>query len=98
MPCCRSAGRRLPAPLPRVHRSDIDRHFPLYSAGAADGRSAYLVQHGDETAGVIVVRDEGNGTAQVEIDYVTPALPRLHPGEYVFRRSGSSVSRASVGC
>ena len=71
-----------------VHRKDINRHFPLYSAGAADGRSAYLVQHGDETAGVLVVRDEGNGTAQVEIDYVTPRFRDFTPGEYVFRRSG----------
>ena len=71
-----------------VHRRDIDRHFPQYSTGEAHGRSAYLVQHGDETAGVLVVRDAGAGTAQVEIDYVTPRFRDFTPGEYVFRRSG----------
>ena len=37
---------------------------------------------------MLVVRDEGNGTAQVEIDYVTPRFRDFTPGEYVFRRSG----------
>ena len=46
------------------------------------------MQHGDETAGVIVVRDEGEGVAQVELDYVTPRFRDFTPGEFVFRRSG----------
>ena len=71
-----------------LHRSDIDAFFRDYSHGAAAGRSTYLVQHGDETAGVIVVRDEGEGVAQVELDYVTPRFRDFTPGEFVFRRSG----------
>ncbi len=71
-----------------VHRADIDRLFGQFAAGAAAGRSTYLVQHGDETAGVMVVRDEGGGVAQVELDYVTPRFRDFSPGEFVFRRSG----------
>jgi hypothetical protein len=71
-----------------VHRTDIDTFFAGYAHGAAAGRSTYLVQHGDETAGVIVVRDEGGGVAQVELDYVTPRFRDFSPGEFVFRRSG----------
>ena len=71
-----------------LHRADIDAFFRDYSHGAAGGRSTYLVQHGDETAGVIVVRDEGDGVAQVELDYVTPRFRDFTPGEFVFRRSG----------
>lgn len=71
-----------------VHRKDIDAFFPGFAGGVPAGRSAYLVQHGDETAGVIVVRDEGGGTAQVELDYVTPRFRDFTPGEFVFRRSG----------
>ena len=71
-----------------VHRSDIDAFFPDFSHGPAAVRSTYLVQHGDETAGVIVVRDEGEGMAQVELDYVTPRFRDFTPGEFVFRRSG----------
>lgn len=71
-----------------IHRADIDRFFGQFAGGAAAGRSSYLVQHGDETAGVIVVRDRGDGVAQVELDYVTPRFRDFTPGEFVFRRSG----------
>jgi hypothetical protein len=71
-----------------VHRADIGRFFPEFTPDVVAGRSAYLVQHGDETAGVIVVRDAGEGTAQVELDYVTPRFRDFAPGEFVFRRSG----------
>ena len=71
-----------------LHRSDIDAFFRSFSHGATAGRSTYLVQHGDATAGVIVVRDEGDGVAQVELDYVTPRFRDFTPGEFVFRRSG----------
>lgn len=71
-----------------VHGTDIDRFFPGFSAGEPGGRSTYLVQHGDETAGVIVLRDAGEGRAQVELDYVTPRYRDFSPGEFVFRRSG----------
>jgi hypothetical protein len=70
-----------------VHRSDIARFFPQFTVGEPAGRSAYLVEHGDETVGVIVVRDTGGGTAQVELDYVTPRFRDFTPGEFVFRRS-----------
>jgi hypothetical protein len=71
-----------------LHQADIDAFFRDFSRGATAGRSTYLVQHGDETAGVIVVRDEGDGVAQVELDYVTPRFRDFTPGEFVFRRSG----------
>lgn len=71
-----------------VHRADIARYFPGFTDAAGQGRSTYLVQHGDETAGVIVVRDAGEGVAQVELDYVTPRFRDFTPGEFVFRRSG----------
>ena len=72
----------------RLHRHDIDRFNPGYSGSPPEGRLTYLVQHGDETAGVMVVRDEGDATAQIELDYVTPRYRDFTPGEFVFRRSG----------
>ena len=56
--------------------------------GADQGRSAYLVQRGDETVGVVLIRDAGDGTAQIELDYVTPRFRDFSPGEFVWRRSG----------
>ena len=73
----------------RVHGEDIARFFPDRSWELpAPGRTAFLVQRGDETVGVVIVRDAGDGVAQVELDYVTPRFRDLTPGEFVYRRSG----------
>jgi hypothetical protein len=73
----------------RVHADDIERFQPGFAwSHAAPGHTAYLVQRGDETVGVVLVRDAGDGVAQVELDYVTPRFRDFSPGEFVFRRSG----------
>ncbi len=73
----------------RVHDEDIRGFFPAFTgAGSGDDRSAFLVQRGDETVGVVLVRDAGGGVAQVELDYVTPRFRDFTPGEFVYRRSG----------
>jgi hypothetical protein len=78
----------------RIHAADIATFFPLFEPGAEpESRSAYLVQHGNETAGVVVISDVGGGTAQVELDYVTPRFRDFTPGEFVYRRSGLFTDR-----
>ena len=73
----------------RVHGQDIGHFFPQLSwDGSRPGRCAFLVQRGDETVGVVLVRDAGDGVAQVELDYVTPRFRDFSPGEFVYRRSG----------
>ena len=71
-----------------VQGADIRRYFPLFDvAGLPTDRSVYLIQHGHETAGVVVVRDRGDGVAHVELDYVTPQFRDFSPGEFVYRES-----------
>ncbi len=78
----------------RLHGEDIQRFFPGFEPQAAsDDRAAFLVQLGDETVGVVLVRDAGDGVAQVELDYVTPRFRDFSPGEFVFRRSGLFTDR-----
>jgi hypothetical protein len=73
----------------KVQGADIRRHFPAFDPDApSTGRSAYLVERGNETVGVVVVRDAGDGVAQVELDYVTPRFRDFSPGEFVYRSSG----------
>jgi hypothetical protein len=73
----------------RVHADDIRKFFPEGPwTQPATGRSAFLVERGDETVGVVVVCAAGNGVAQVELDYVTPRFRDFTPGEFVYRRSG----------
>jgi hypothetical protein len=72
----------------RVHGADIMKFQPnLVWDGAAPGRLAFLVERGDETVGVVLVRDDGDGVARVELDYVTPRYRDFSPGEFVWRRS-----------
>ena len=75
-----------------VHRDDIRKFFPSFGGlddlDGATRRSAFLVEHGDETVGVVVARRVDEGVAQVELDYVTPRFRDFTPGEFVYRRSG----------
>ncbi|WP_454050199.1 hypothetical protein [Cellulomonas sp. Marseille-Q8402] len=78
-----------------VHAADIARYYPSFvlpGSSAPDGagaaRWAFLVLRGDETVGVVVVRDAGADVGEVELDYVTPRFRDFTPGEFVYRRSG----------
>lgn len=72
----------------RVHGGDILRYQPDFTwDGAAEGSVAFLVQRGDETVGVVLVHDDGDGVAHVVLDYVTPRFRDFSPGEFVWRRS-----------
>lgn len=59
----------------------------LPPAGGGPGRSAFLVLRADEIVGVVLIRDAGDGVAQVELDYVTQRFRDFTPGEFVYRRS-----------
>ncbi len=76
-----------------VHAADIAKFEPGAPASGRDGAraaasAAFLVVRGDETVGVVQVRDEGAGTGRVLMDYVTPRFRDCTPGEFVYRRSG----------
>jgi len=72
----------------RLHRDDITRFFPEFEPeSVVEGRAAFLVLHGAETVGVVLVRDSGGGVAQVELDYVTRRYRDFSPGEFVYRES-----------
>jgi hypothetical protein len=75
-----------------THLEDIHRFQPTY-AGPSDDESrwAFLVQRDSETVGAVVVRDDGEGTAVVELDYVTPRYRDFTPGEFVYGGSGMFV-------
>ena len=77
----------------KTHDEDIRRFFPHFAGPGGGDHTAYLVQHGNETVGVVVVRDAGEGVAQVELDYVTPRFRDFSPGEFVYRRSGLFPNR-----
>jgi hypothetical protein len=75
-----------------VHLDDIRSFQPSYAVPSgtdAPGRRwAFLVQREAETVGAVVVRDSGDGSAVVELDYVTPRFRDFTPGEFVYEHSG----------
>ncbi|MEV6525833.1 hypothetical protein AB0M43_28200 [Longispora sp. NPDC051575] len=68
-----------------AHAADIAKFNPGFTRPT--GGLAFLVVSGDETVGVVLVRDAGDGVAEVGLDYVTPRFRDLTPGEFVYRRS-----------
>ena len=80
----------------RTRAADIARFNPGFDADAAVDvdDEAYLVLLGDETVGVVLVEDRGDGHARIRLDYVTPRFRDRTPGEFVlgpdgpFRRRG----------
>ncbi len=74
----------------RTHATDIANWAPQFVAQPSDGerRSAFLVQRGDETVGVVEVRDGGDGTGVVLLDWVSQRFRDFTPGEFVYRDSG----------
>ena len=72
----------------RTHAADIARFYPSFDHPGPAARHAFLVLKGDETVGVVVVQDRGDGDAHIELDYVTPRFRDFTPGEFVYRRSG----------
>ena len=90
--------RSTPAPptapdSPAQQPAPGSRAQPSAPGSPAQQRSAFLVLRGDETVGVVVVRDAGGGVAEVELDYVTPRFRDFTPGEFVYRRSGIFAAR-----
>ena len=76
----------------RVHAADILKFNPSFVHDPTATDDAFLVQKGDETVGVVLLREDGE-TANVLLDYVTPRYRDFSPGEFVWRRSGLLTGR-----
>lgn len=77
----------------RVHGADILKFNPTFVHEPFGGDTAYLVLKADETVGVVVLHDEGDATARILLDYVTPRYRDLSPGEFVFGPEGPLRAR-----
>ncbi|MCL2463631.1 MAG: hypothetical protein FWF28_00985 [Micrococcales bacterium] len=76
-----------------VHAADIARYRSSAPASDATRTLAFLVVRGDETVGVVLVRDLGDGVGHVDLDWVAPRFRDFTPGEFVYRRSGVFAGR-----
>ena len=89
------------AHLLRVHGDDVERHNPGFDLAELLRREeppgtcrvcAFLVMRGDETVGVVVLCDGGDGVARVELDYVTARFRDFSVGTFVYRGDGRLAS------
>lgn len=74
--------------LLRVHAADIAAVNPSFRAESTPFERGYLILHEDETVGVVLLHDAGDGLAQIALDYVTPRYRDFTPGAFVFLSSG----------
>lgn len=72
----------------RVNEADIRRYNPGFVHDPFTGDPSYLVLRGDETVGVVLMREADERTAQLLLDWVTPRHRDLTPGEFVFGPDG----------
>lgn len=71
-----------------VHADDVARHRTVPAEDVTDATDlAFLVVRGDETVGVVLVRDGRDGTGLVVLDWVTPRFRDFTPGEFVYRHT-----------
>jgi hypothetical protein len=69
--------------------ADIQRFNPGFSAEAtARTDFGFLILRGAETVGVVLARDVGDRSAQVDLDYVVPRYQGFTLGEFVYRSGG----------
>ncbi len=81
----------LVAHLVRRHSEEIRKLNPSF-VGPDASDHAFLVMVADEVAGIVLSTQE-DGTARIQLDYVTAAYRDFTPGEFVFRRSGIWTDR-----
>lgn len=74
--------------------ADIQRFNPGFTDDDVRGSEfGFLILQGTETVGVVLARNAGNRTAQVQLDYVVPRFQDFTVGEFVFRPDGPFAER-----
>lgn len=71
------------------HHDDVATWAPAFDLDDAEGRYVLLVVRGDEAVGVVALRDRGDGTGEIELDWVKPRFRDFTPGQFVYRDGGA---------
>jgi hypothetical protein len=74
--------------------ADIQHFNPGFSGdAAARAELGFLILTGAETVGLVLARNAGDGSAQVDLDYVVPRYQGFTLGEFVYRPGGPLAAR-----
>ena len=75
--------------LMKEFAADIEHFNPGFSSeDAVPADRGFLILRGAETVGLVLTRDVGAATAQIELDYVVPRYQGFTLGEFVYRADG----------
>jgi hypothetical protein len=74
---------------------DIQRFNPGFSSAetVAHAKFGFVILTRGETVGLVVGRDGGAGSAQIDLDYVVPRYRGFTLGEFVYRPHGPLAAR-----
>jgi len=70
-----------------LYSEEIRRFNPTFRR-PEDSGIAFVVMKGETAVGLVLAHLAEEGTAVLDVDYVTPTYRDFTPGEFVFRRSG----------
>ena len=74
--------------------ADIQHFNPGFSGGdAARAEFSFLILTAAETVGLVLARNAGDGSAQVDLDCVVPRYQGFTLGEFVYRPGGPFAAR-----
>jgi hypothetical protein len=79
-----------------LHEFDADiQHFNPGFSGDDTARTdlGFLILTGAETVGLVLARNAGDRSAQVDLDYVVPRYQGFTLGEFVYRLGGPLAAR-----
>ncbi|MBK3515742.1 GNAT family N-acetyltransferase [Carboxylicivirga marina] len=68
------------------HKDDVQRFFPEFKIEQAESSKILMAVRDMNVAGVMLLSDNKNGTAEVILDYVTPQYRDYKTGKYLLRR------------
>ncbi|MCU4155616.1 GNAT family N-acetyltransferase [Carboxylicivirga sp. A043] len=68
------------------HKKDIQRFFPDFKTEQAESSQILMAVRDMNVAGVMLLSDNKNGTAEVLLDYVTPQYRDYKTGKYLLKK------------
>jgi len=68
------------------HKKDIQRFFPDFNVEQIESTQVLMAVRDMNVAGVMLLSNKGNGTAQVVLDYVTPQYRDYKTGKFLLKK------------
>ena len=65
---------------------DIQRHSDNYTLGSTDANTAIFVYCDLTAAGVLIGKNNGDGTLRIDLDYATPEYRDFRVGKFLYKK------------